>query len=670
MAKKKPALEGKFGKQENYIKSLVIDTEYKTWKSNNDQAYADYESVLDMIELIRSEKNYDWQSDIFIGLLLSHMLTDTATWAQQDFQSRDFVDVYLEGNQPEDKMKSRAAKTLINQLLNIKDVYHYHKRIRARTINWLFGQVYAVVWPEQEVVTRKVQPPPQMSVVRDFDEQGNVVPRQVMVPQEPVDVEKVIIDRINYDVFDARNVFTDFSYSYSIQQKQAIILRAQKRFSQVKADAGKFEYFNLDILQQKLFGGEKDRKAKGSVETDTSRESFNKLGGREGTKQTVFNQVDPELDIYDRYGCIWAKVVARDEDTQLPIEIEPGYNDNGIMADDAEMVEAIVTFAGIGGEYTMIGFKPTWAVDSKGKPYKPIIRGWCYIHPTKDTGISDGKNLREMNIAANDTFNISNDRVMLATLPVLKGRRDAIENNPTVFIEPEHVILLENIDQDLKELEIRDNVQGALTTLGFIKATSSELDSIWPTTMGGLPEKTSTTATAIAGAEGRTNARGNLKGMTWTYSFDVEFYQMYLQQAYRFMRPETIEKMLGKDLAPYFDPDCDYTYVPLSENIEGEHQKMRKVQVWDSMMGRIMGLAKIVPKEMLPIIAYIIGEQAELMGSDFREIEKMLKQLSGAQPQPEGKGAESSKDAKAPPTSNQAGVEQSGMEEETRTMLQ
>jgi hypothetical protein len=670
MSKKKSPLEGKFGLAEGIIKNLVIDSEYTTWKSNNNQQYSDYESVLDMVELVRSEKNYDWNSDIFIGLLLSHMLTDSATWAQQDFQSRDFVDIYLEGNQPDDKMKAKAAKTLINQLLNIKDVYHFHKRIRARTINWLYGQVYAIMWPEQEVMTRTVQPPPLSVIVRDFDEMGNVVPKQVSVPQEPQQVENVVVDRINYDVFDARNVFTDFSYSYSIQQKSSVILRSEKRFSQIKADGAKFGYFNMDVLQEKLFSGEKNRRVKSSVETDTSKESFNKLGGREGTKQTVFQQVDPSMDILDRYGSIWAKVKERDPETQLPITIEPGYDDNGVLADKAEMVEAIITFAGSGSDFTLIGFRPTWAIDAKGKPYKPIIRGWCYIHPTKDTGLSDGKNLREMNIAANDTFNISNDRVMLATLPSMIGRRDAIENNPTVLIKPEHITLVENIETDLKELKIRDNVQGAMETLSFIKSQSSELDAIFPTTMGGLPEKTSTTATAIAGAEGRTNARGNLKGLTWTYTFDVEFYQMMLQMAYRFMRPETIEKMLGKELSQFFDPNSDYTYVPISENIEGEHQKMRKVQVWDQMMGRIMGLAKIVPKEMLPIISMIIGEEALLMGSEYREIATMLRQLSKAQPQPEGQGATSTEDGKPPAVSNQNQVEQSTPEMGARGTMQ
>lgn len=669
MAKAKKQLPGKFGEAENFIKNLVVDQEYKVAASNNIDQNMDLESVLDMVELVRSEKNASWKSDIFIGLLLSHMLTDTATWAAQDFQSRDFVDVYLEGNQPEDKMKAKAAKTLINQLLNIRDVYHFQKRIRARTINWLFGQVYALCWWEQETVKKTFQPPPLTTIVREYDENGNVIPKVVSVPQPPQGYEDVVVDRMNYEVFDSRNVFTDYSYTYSAQQKPWITLRAEKTWSQVNGDAEKFDYFNLDTLGDKLFGDGKKKKISTSVqETETSRESYNKLGGAYNSKSGFYQRNDPVLDVLSRYGTMWAIVKERDPEEGFPTKIEPGYTENGELHEKAELVEAITTFAGLGDDYTMIGFQPTWAIDAKGKPFKPIIRGWCYIHPTKDIGLSDGKNLREMNIAANDTFNISNDRVMMATFPFFKGRRDAIENNPTVFFEPENIILLENTQTDLQEIMIRDNINGALQQMGFIKSTSSEMDSIWPTTMGGLPDKTSTTATAIAGAENRTGARGNLKQLTWDYTFDIEFYHIMQQLAFRFMRQSTLDKMLGKELAQFFSPQDDYTYVSLSQNLESEHQKMKKVQTWDGMMGRISGLAKIAPKEMLPIIAMIIGEQAQLMGSDYREIAAMLKNLSQAQPQAEGKGAESSADGKPPMTSNQHGVEVQSAEGQARSM--
>ena len=660
---------GKFGLVENYIKNIVIDSEYFTARSNNQEQYADYESILDMVELVRSEKHYDWHSDIFIGLLLSHMLTEAASWAAQDFQSRDFCDIYLEGNHPDDKKKAQAAKTIINSLLNIKDVYHFQKRIRARTINWIFGQVYTVMWWEKEKITKTVQPPPKIIVVNDYDENGNMVPKTIETESEPIKIEETIIDRVNYDVFDARNVFTDFSYTYSAQQKPWITLRSEVAWSKIKSSEKSMQYFNLDIIEGKILGTGKEKKVKSSIETTTSKESYNKLGGAYGSKTDFFKKIDPTLDILDRYGTIWAIVKERDEDG-LPVIIEPGYDDFGAMDDKGELVESIVTFAGIGEEYTMIGFRPTWAIDAKGKPYKPIIRGWCYVHPTKDIGLSDGKNIREMNIAANDTFNISNDRVMLATLPTLVGRRDAVDNNPTVFIEPTNVILLENPMTDLREMKISDNIGGALTQMGFIKATASEMDAIWPTTMGGLPEKTSTTATAVQGAENRTSARGNLKGMTWTWTYDIEYYQMILQLAYRFADNDTIVKILGEELYQYFDPNSDYTYVPLSASLEQEHSKMRKVQTWDQIMGRMSVLLKYIPKETIPLLTHIFVEECKLMGSEFREFGERVEKLLMAKVQEEGKSTESIGDSEGTPTSNQNGVEMQSGEMGVRSVNQ
>ena len=648
----------KFGDAERHIKNMVIDSEYYTARENNQQQYADYESILDMIELVRSQANYKWQSNVFIGMLISHMLTEAASWAAQDFSSRDFCDVYLEGKGTDDKKKAQAAKTAINEMLNIKDVYHFQKRMRARTINFIFGQAYALLWWEKKKRKRRVP------VSRD--QQGE----QPLNGEPPgfTEVEEIVYDRFNYDVFDARNVFTDFSYSYSAQQKQWIILRSEKRISELKQDAKKMQYFNIKLLEDMVFSKvNKKKTVKNFPETETSKESYNKIGGAYGTKMPFYSKVDPSVDVLDRYGTIWAIVTKRDEDG-VPLSIIPGYDEEGRLLSNGELVEAIVTFAGTGSDYTMIGFKPTWAIDSKGQPYKPIIRSWCYIHPTKDIGLSDGKNLRELNIALNDALNVTIDRTMLATMPMFIGRRDALENNPTIFYEPENLMLVEDIDRDLREMKINDNVTGGMALASFFQSTGSSMDAIWETTQGGLP-RSHETATAIVGSENRTSGRAALKGLTWAYTFDQEFYQMMLQLAYRFADNETIIKILGEDLYMHFDAESDYTFVPLSQNIEQEGQKLRKVQSFDQMMGRIIGLAKIAPEKVIPIIAEIIIEQCQLLGMDYRDIaEKMKVFVESPIPKEEGQGAEQTADGSAPPVSNQAGVEMSGQEQMARGM--
>ena len=643
---------------ENNLKSLCIDSEYLVAKSNNQQQYADYDSIKDMLELQRNEMNYSWRSNIFIGLLFSHFTAEMTKWAAIDFASRDFVDIYLEGNQPDDKNKAKAAKIILNALLNIKEVYHFQKRIKARSINWMYGQVYALMWWEQEVVTKQRQMPDKQTVQHDYDEQGNVVPKVVKIPQEPQPYDDIIVDRMNYDVFDARNVFTDFGYTYSAQDKPWITLRSVKRFSDLEKDADKNQYFNLDILKEKIYGLGKKKKQTTQPETQTSKETFNALTGAYGTKQDMPKKVDPDLDILDRYGKIWAVVTESDDDGN-PKVIEPGYDLNGDIKEKAEMVEAIITHAGVGENYVLIGFRPTWAIDAYGKPYKPIIRGWCYINPTKDIGLSDGKNLREMNIAINDTFNLNNDRTMLATLPMFKGRRDTLENNPTIFIEPENIMMMENPEKDIMELIVRDNISGGMQQMAVIKSTASEMDGIWPPNMGGVPDKTSTTATAVSSAGQGANERENLKGLTWTYTFDGEFYPMALQMVYRNMRPETLQKILGKELFQFFDPKSDYTYISLSQNLENEHQKNKKVQTYIQVQGMLNGLAKIIPQAIPPASAKVFSNIMQLLGSDYREIGDIVDKIANSKPQEEGKAGDVVKNPKETPVSNQNGIEQS-----------
>ena len=76
--------------------------------------------------------------------------------------------------------------------------------------------------------------------------------------------------------------------------------------------------------------------------------------------------------------------------------------------------------------------------------------------------MGDGKHVKELQLALDDTFNISNDRVMLATLPVLKVKRYEAEDNPEIYIEPGHKIPLENPKDDLEELQISDDITGAM----------------------------------------------------------------------------------------------------------------------------------------------------------------------------------------------------------------
>ena len=648
--KKKVPLEGKFGNIERHLTSMIINDEFATAKSNQGYEITEFERIIDKIENIRAEKNYEWQSDINLGLMVSHLLTEQADWAAQEFQSRDFCDILLEGDKPDDALKAKAAKMVINKLLNIKDIFHYQKRIRSKTIAWMNGYVDCLCYWEKEIQEREFDVP-------RVDQMGQPLINEYGEPiVDRKKFKRILKDRFNYQPLDPRNVFTSTGYTYSNQEKDYIFIRSEKTIHDLKKEKEKFGYFNLELLESRLTNDE----------TDTSKESYGK---------TTPNKAIPDktpihkFDVLDRYGKIWAIVKEVDDDGN-PTVIEPGYDENGNVKDGAELVEAIISYANPAkNAETLIRFQPTWAIDAVGRPYKPIIRGVAYIHPTKDQGMSDGKNLAELDTAANDTFNIGNDRTMLSTMVVMKGKKQSLEDNPTIFFAPGNVMHLENTD-DIQEFRITDNISGAMQQLGFVKNTASELDAKWPTTMGAVPEYASTTATAVNGAEGRTNRRGNLKSLTWTYSFDAEFYQMMLQMVYMNAEPETLEMLVGEELASKFDPNADYVYVPISANVEAEHSKMRKVSTYDQMMGRITGLAQFKPQQVFEIVAQIIAEQSQLLGGDFKKMTPLLENLVKAPVQQTEQGVQQIADAPPQPTSNQNGTPMTGMEQDTRGMLQ
>jgi hypothetical protein len=646
------------------VASIVIDSEYQTAKQNNAADNAEFESLLDMLDLYRSEKDYDWMSDYYIPEMNSIILAEAADWAIQYFQSRDFVECKLDLDMPGAADKARAAKKLINNTLNDRKIFYYAKFMQLRTINAIStrGCYILAKWVRDErpvkrtVMKRKhtgmdIQGHP-------FTDPTTQIPAFEHVPEE-VDFNMVHKDHFDFDVIDPRNVFADNKYCYSIQQKDWITVRYEGNYNSLKANEDALGYINLDKVKDAV---------KNTQETDTSKESYNRNTSKRLAERTPIKS----FDVIDRYGKFWAVVKERHNEDGYPTKADPGIGTDGQPLDKAELIETIITYALIGSHKIMIRFIPTPNIDSEGVPFKPLARGFCYIHPTKDEGMSDGRNMRELQIATNDTFNMNADRVKLATLPVFIGSKYALEDNSTVFIEPEHVIEVEDPSKDLRELIIRDNIPGAMNMLGMLKNEMQQVTARFPNTMGDPNAgKSGTTATAIMGADQRSNARSNYKSLNFEYTFLQEFYWLILQMTARFAYPESAMKLMGND-AHFFSPNEDYTYTPVSSNIEQEYSKQRKVALYDQMIGRLSGLAKGIP-EVLPVIAHITGRQAELMGDEFQEIKPMIEKLMKAKWQ-EGKGEQQGgapppgnvPNAHSPMTQNQHGIPVQGLEAQAR----
>jgi hypothetical protein len=648
---------------ENIVTRQIVDYEWdRNSQSENNLEFA---SLIDMLELKRTDKDYSWMSDIEPPILASFMNTDASMWANQYFQTRDFVEVKLDGTGPEHVEKCRASKKVLNSSLNRRKLYYYHKYIRARLINALRGNVYAVCWWEKSVDTVQVgvkQTPEMLNV----DIEGNPLRENwqelgqspaIRMLEEPVEGKRINYDHFNFDIVDPRNVRTDNSYCYSVQDKPWIIIRRETTYEKLSKLGKRNGYFNLDVVKSLV---------KNQVKTNTAKETYeNNIEDGDGS-----NPVSKKFDVLLRFGEMWSIVKKRDENG-YPIQIELGYDDLGEPLKNAELIETISeTVYTSGGQKILIRYQPCPFIDSKGNIYRPILRGWCYIHPTKDTGLSSGKNIKEIQKGIADNFNMGQDRVKLATLPTLKaGPSITDEDMDEIYFEPQHVIPIRGDVRDLEEFKISDNIDGVAITNNMLSGWAQQTEAIYPTTMGDMPGKASTTATAVAGGESRSNLRGNYKSLTFEYTFLVDLYSIDINMTWQFAEPETLDAMCGED-AQYFDPAQDYTYSPVSSNIEQEYNKKQKILNYDQTMSRIIPMIQPLP-ELVPIIAHIIKRQLELQGDEYQDVGEMIGNLSKAkvrnkEGESAGGGMVNQPNTPEIASSNQSGNPMSMQEEQTR----
>ena len=640
-------MEHKFKEDvEQAITKIVVDNEYIQVESTKESDNLDFESVIDMLECKRTEKDYEWMSDIFIPELPSILMTEASSWTNQYFQTRDFVRVKPEGTGKEKMAKAKAAELCINSVLNNRTLYHYSKYVRARLINSLIGQVYAMCWWEQKVVPVQVGVEQKQRPTGMFDEQGTAV---YETHDEPVMAEHIIVDQFNYEVLDPRNVFTDTKYVYSVQQKDWVTIRSETSYENLKQREKDLGYFNLHLVKEIVSPGKK---------TDIEE----KIEDRDTPQNVQIKTPISKLTLLQRFGKFWCIVDKKDEFGNA-ISVKPGFKEDGEQLENAELVETIISYVVSGSNKLLIRFQATPYIDKRGSTYKPLIRGQCYIHPSKDKGLSDGLFGRELQKVINDVANMSLDRVKLATLPVFKGKKQSMEDNSTVYIEPEHIIELENID-DLEELKITDDTSGALNQISMYTGKLQQVTSVYPPAMGQIPGEASTTATAVASADMGTNKRGNFKSLTFEYTFLIEFYWMILTMLYAFARPETAKRLMDESVYD-FDPDGEYAYTPVSSNIETEYNKNKKLGLIDQMLGRVAN----IPNPKTPMVLnYLLGKAFELLGSEFPDYKDVLFDTSPeAQKMAMQQGAGTAMpEQNLSPTSNQAGVPMSDMESGVR----
>ncbi|MFQ5493605.1 MAG: hypothetical protein ACE5DX_05620 [Candidatus Dojkabacteria bacterium] len=626
---------------EKAIVHQVVDSEFKSAKANvrATDEMDDFESYIDMLDSVRSEKDVDWRSDISLPEFASQMLTQSAIDVNQMFATRDFVEVYLQDASDAAKKISAAAKECINRTLNQKHMHHYQKYTRAKLCNHLIGRVYMRCWWEQEFHDVKVGQ-------QEIFEQGKNGEAIGTGEFEDVTEQRMKFDRFNYDVIDPRNVFMDNEYVYTLQDKRWVIVRYERTIQQLEAEKNIMGYINLNKVRNSL--------AKRPAETETSRETYNK----EDSIVREDNPVNKPMDILERHGKFWAIVEETDLETGAPTKARPGVGRDGSPTDKAKLIECIVSFAISDGMKQMIRFQPAPYLDGEGNPYRPLIRGLCYIHPSSDGGSGDGKYSRELQVAINDTFNLGQDRLMMATIPVMKAKRSALENTDTVRFEPDHVMELDNPD-DVVEMRVDGNITPAMNQITFLSGKMRAVTALDSGAQGLLPKNSSTTATAVATASDRTDIRTNYKSMSFEHTALVPLYTMIINMTKQFAKPETGIKLMG-DKVENFDPTKNFFFKPVSGSIETEQSKSAKIGLWTNVLQSVMGIQH---PDTVNLANSILEDIFTLMG---KEQEFFAKSKLNPQTPIQSQGGQQAPQSQGPPVSNQNGNTQSQQEQIVR----
>ncbi len=630
-------------KIENALASRIVSQEYQTALTNANLGNNDYQSYLDMLSCERNEKKYDWRSDVSVPTFTTLWLMQQGLSATQNFSTRDFTEVYIGDGKVTNAAK--AEKRLINNTLNQRELYYYQKLLRANGAKDLDGVAYFRCWWEQKTVPGIVGTEIEQRDSESVDIHGDpLIDRAKQIAgieffEVPVEGEVPVIDRFNFDIIDRRDIFSSAEYTYSIQQDKWTIIQYNTTITWMENHADEMGFFNLDILRNAKIRG--DTRGKG-----THTDDFGIPKGQESGKVPIKDWL-----IVERYGDDW--VIIKEDDEGNQIGIEPGIDDKGSQLEGAVLISVISAFAVSQGHKILVRFQQNPYRSATGESYIPLIRGLCYIHPSKKDGMGDGKCSRELQIAVDDTINISNDRVMAGTLLTFVGRKGAVESNDTIFMEPGHVITVEDPNNDLRELEVSDDVTGAMNQAQFLTRKMEQLQATNPA----VPSPVQT-ATSDVIDEQITTVRNQFKQMSFSNTFYNEFYWMIAQMTWQFAFPETLTKLIGEDMVEDFNPSLAYAYKPITSAIETEHGKAAKIRT-NLQWGQI--IATIENPRTPALLNLLVAESLTLQGAEWEKFAKFLLDESVG-----GGGGGSTTAIQGAPTSNEQGFQQSNAEIATR----
>lgn len=599
MAKQK-TIKHRFNENiENALANRIVSYEYATAVKNQSTASQEYEECLNMLSCERVDKKYDWNSDITTAKFTSLYLQGQGQSAAANFSTRDFVDVYI--GRGESVPAANAEKRLINNTLNQRHLFYYHKLLRALGMKDLDGACYLRCWWEQKTVPGIVGTRIEEVESEEFDINGEpLFDRTLQIPQAnfreiPVEGDVPVIDRFNFDVIDPRDIFKSSKYTYSLQDKIWTILRYSASIAWLEDHAEEMGFFNLDLLKNAHNTG--DLRGKG-----THTDNYGIPAGKESDRTPI-----KEWLIIERYGDDYALITDKG--------VEPGIDNNGNIVENAEKLSIISAFAvSNSGDKVLIRFQQNPYRSARGEPYIPLIRGLCYIHPSKDDGMGDGKCSRELQIAIDDTVNISNDAVMLSTMKTFIGRKSELESNDSIYMEPEHIIGLEDVNS-IKVLDMNANIGEAMSQARFLSQAMEQVQAIDPLNQGPVQS-----ATAEAREDKLTSTRNRFKELTSTNTMLSELYWMISQMSAQFAYKETLIELMGEDMLNDFNPTLEYSYKAVTSAIETEHSKNAKIR---TLLEQLRVTASIENPKTPLVVNELNIMILELLGAEYDRIKNI-----------------------------------------------
>ena len=584
-------------------------------EQNMNEVNKDFDEYYDMIHCVRKNNENEWESSVALPEFISRLLTQVGNFVSKYFASRDYVETDEDEGDAKTLAQSKVAKDLLNAILNDSETYYFQKIVRLLMFCWPSG--WAVVKGGYEQRIERYISGYKTKMESGVDEEGNFLADDGSIyedsssqrPQyneveEPVYDIRVVKDRPVFDVYPNQNVYFSPEYTYSLNDKQYVVFENDSLTLDDLEISETDDYFNLHLLKEAT-----------AKDIPPVQGEGDKTWNKEGKFQPIANPPSPKFRVLEWWRKYPVVVKERNPDTGEVIDYEPGVDADGEMKENAELLECKITTAAKVGvaeqSTTLIGFE----VSKHSR--RPMARFLCYIDALNDSGFGDGELTAQLSSAIDDNFNLGNFRTKLATTPAFKVKRfSGIPDK--IKVGPEEGIPVENME-DLQELAIRDNIQGAMMQNGML---ASRMDGAMATsaqTMGQSPDRAET-ATQAGIISQRAETRIGMKSTMLEFVGFTEFYQMLLTLCNDFMLPQTLEKLVGEE-AYLYNPGLTTRFRPVSQALETEESKNFKMKMIDQIMGRVVNFPN--PKTPM-VLNYLIGMWLEAAGKNFKHFKKFM----------------------------------------------